>query len=320
MVGTHKPNILVFSPIQKEVEAYADCIRNTGFISVKAAKTLGEVEKYLPGTEVIWGWNFPTQLLYKPMASSVRWFQSMGAGVNDLIADKSIPKNITLTRIIDQFGAYISEYVFSFLLEIVKDGPRMKQSQMERRWDPFISDTLKGKTIGVAGLGSIGAELVRKARAFDMNVHGLSFSGKQATLVDLHFTPNQWGEFVKDLDYLVLTLPLTDSTYHILNKDLLLAMKSNAYLINVGRGALIDEGDLISVMRAGHLQGAVLDVFETEPLPKEHVFWSMPNVFVTSHLSGPSTINEVSNFFIENLRRFLSEQPLKGLVDRNRGY
>ncbi|WP_342615586.1 D-2-hydroxyacid dehydrogenase [Peribacillus frigoritolerans] len=320
MVGTHKPNILVFSPIQKEVEAYADCIRNTGFISVKAAKTLGEVEKYLPGTEVILGWNFPTQLLYKPMASSVRWFQSMGAGVNDLIADKSIPKNITLTRIIDQFGAYISEYVFSFLLEIVKDGPRMKQSQMERRWDPFISDTLKGKTIGVAGLGSIGAELVRKARAFDMNVHGLSFSGKQATLVYLHFTPNQWGEFVKDLDYLVLTLPLTDSTYHILNKDLLLAMKSNAYLINVGRGALIDEGDLISVMRAGHLQGAVLDVFETEPLPKEHVFWSMPNVFVTSHLSGPSTINEVSNFFIENLRRFLSEQPLKGLVDRNRGY
>ncbi|WP_228467387.1 D-2-hydroxyacid dehydrogenase [Peribacillus sp. JNUCC41] len=320
MVGTHKPNILVFSPIQKEVEAYADCIRNTGFISVKAAKTLGEVEKYLPGTEVILGWNFPTQLLYKPMASSVRWFQSMGAGVNDLIADKSIPKNITLTRIIDQFGAYISEYVFSFLLDIVKDGPRMKQSQMERRWDPFISDTLKGKTIGVAGLGSIGAELVRKARAFDMNVHGLSFSGKQATLVDLHFTPNQWGEFVKDLDYLVLTLPLTDSTYHILNKDHLLAMKSNAYLINVGRGALIDEGDLISVMRAGHLQGAVLDVFETEPLPKEHVFWSMPNVFVTSHLSGPSTNNEVSNFFIENLRRFLSEQPLKGLVDRNRGY
>ncbi|QOS92814.1 D-2-hydroxyacid dehydrogenase [Brevibacillus sp. JNUCC-41] len=319
-MGTHKPNILVFSPIQKEVEAYADCIRNTGFISVKAAKTLGEVEKYLPGTEVILGWNFPTQLLYKPMASSVRWFQSMGAGVNDLIADKSIPKNITLTRIIDQFGAYISEYVFSFLLDIVKDGPRMKQSQMERRWDPFISDTLKGKTIGVAGLGSIGAELVRKARAFDMNVHGLSFSGKQATLVDLHFTPNQWGEFVKDLDYLVLTLPLTDSTYHILNKDHLLAMKSNAYLINVGRGALIDEGDLISVMRAGHLQGAVLDVFETEPLPKEHVFWSMPNVFVTSHLSGPSTNNEVSNFFIENLRRFLSEQPLKGLVDRNRGY
>ncbi|MBO0997556.1 D-2-hydroxyacid dehydrogenase [Bacillus sp. SD075] len=320
MRGTQKPSILVFSPIQTEVEAYADCIRNNGFLSVKAAKTLREAEEYLPDTEVILGWNFPTQLLCKPIASSVRWFQSMGAGVNDLIADKSIPNNIILTRIIDQFGAYISEYVFSFLLQIVKDGPRMKQSQMERRWDPFISETLKGKTIGVAGLGSIGTELVRKARAFDMNVHGLSFSGKQATLVDLHFTPDQWGEFVKDLDYLVLTLPLTDSTYHIINQDLLMAMKSNAYLINVGRGALIDESDLISVMRAGHLQGAVLDVFETEPLPKEHNFWSMPNVFVTSHLSGPSTINEVSNFFIENLRRFLSEQPLNGLVDRNRGY
>ncbi|MDP9739029.1 UNVERIFIED_ORG: phosphoglycerate dehydrogenase-like enzyme [Bacillus sp. B2I3] len=320
MAGTHKPNILVFSPIQSEVDAYADHIRNSGFISVKTAKTLEEAEKYLPGTEVILGWNFPTQLLCKPVASSVRWFQSMGAGVNDLIADKSIPQNITITRIIDQFGAYISEYVFSFLLDIVKDGPRMRQSQLERGWDPFISETLKGKTIGVAGLGSIGAELVRKARAFDMNVHGLSFSGKQATLVDLHFTPDQWGEFVKDLDYLILTLPLTDSTYHIINQDLLLAMKSNAYLINVGRGALIDEGDLLSVMREGHLQGAVLDVFETEPLPKEHAFWSMPNVFVTSHLSGPSTINEVSSFFIENLSRFSSEQPLSGMVDRNRGY
>ncbi|MDQ7862435.1 NAD(P)-dependent oxidoreductase [Peribacillus frigoritolerans] len=109
-----------------------------------------------------------------PFAGFNQWEQ----GSNDLIADQSIPQNITLTRIIDQFGAYISEYVFLFLLDVVKDGPRMKQSQLERRWDPFISETLKGKTIGIAGLGSIGAELVRKARAFDMNVHGLSFSGK----------------------------------------------------------------------------------------------------------------------------------------------
>ena len=98
MGGTHKPSILVFSPIQSEVDAYADHIRNSGFISVKTAKTLEEAEKYLPGTEVILGWNFPTQLLSKPVASSVRWFQSTGAGVNDLIADKSIPQNITITR------------------------------------------------------------------------------------------------------------------------------------------------------------------------------------------------------------------------------
>ncbi|MBU8878814.1 D-2-hydroxyacid dehydrogenase [Bacillus sp. FJAT-29790] len=319
-MSASEPNILVFSPEQTEAKAYAKCIRDYGFTSVRAAATLEEVERYLPGTEVILGWKFPTQLLNTPIASSVRWFQSMGAGVDDLIADHSIPKSITLTRIVNQFGGYISEYVFTFLLDIVKDGSRMRQSQKEQRWDPFISESLAGKTIGVAGLGSIGAEIVRKARAFDMNVQGLSFSGEKAQLVDCHFASDQWGEFVKDLDYLVITLPLTDATYQIINRNLLLAMKPNACLINVGRGALIAEEELISVMQSGHLQAAVLDVFEIEPLPKEHVIWSMPNVYVTSHLSGPSTADGVSNFFVENLKRFLNEQPLHGLVDRKRGY
>ncbi|HZG71335.1 MAG TPA: D-2-hydroxyacid dehydrogenase [Chondromyces sp.] len=319
-MSSRQPNILVFNPNRPDAEAYIEYIRNNGFTSVKSATTLKEAERYLPGTEVILGWKFPTQLLNKPIASSVRWFQSMGAGVNDLITDRTIPDSIVMTRIVDQFGTYISEYVFSFLLYIVKDGARMREAQIEHKWDPFISETLSGKTIGVAGLGSIGSEIVRKARAFDMNVHGLSFSGKQASLVDAHFTPEQWGEFIKHLDYLVLTLPLMDATYHIINKDLLLAMKPTACLINVGRGSLIDERDLITVMQSGHLQAAVLDVFETEPLPKDHVFWSMPNVYVTPHLSGPSTIDGVGRFFIENLNRFLSEQPLHGLVDRKRGY
>ncbi|MFC7395000.1 D-2-hydroxyacid dehydrogenase [Scopulibacillus cellulosilyticus] len=315
---TPKPNILVYSADQ--AEAYAECIRGYGFSSVKAASTLEEAKKYLPGTEVILGWKFPTQCLNEPIASSVRWFQSMGAGVDDLVSDTNIPENIILTRIVDQFGGYISEYVFTYLLYIVKDVPRMSKAQLENRWDPFISETLAGKTMGVAGLGSIGAEIVRKARAFDMNVHGLSFSGKQAQLVDRHFTSDKWKEFVKELDYLVLTLPLTEATHHVINRDVLLAMKPEAAIINVGRGALIDEGDLLAVMRSGHLQGAVLDVFETEPLPKDHPLWRMPNVYVTSHLSGPSTRDGVSRFFAENLKRFLNEQPLQGLVDRNRGY
>ena len=138
--------------------------------------------------------------------------------------------------------------------------------------------------------------------------------------MDCHFTPDERGKFVKDLDYLVLTLPLTDATHHIINRDILLAMKPKACLINVGRGALIDEGDLIPVMQSGHLQAAILDVFEKEPLPKDHVFWSMLNVYVTSHLSGPSTTDGVSRFFVENFKRFLHEQPLHGLVDPKRGY
>ena len=315
---TSQPNILVYSP--KQAEAYATCIRDAEFTSVKVATTLEEAERYLPNTEVILGWKFPTHLLNKSIASSVRWYQSTGAGVNELIADTSIPENITITRIVDQFGGYISEYVFTFLLYLLKDVQRMKQSQLEHRWDPFISESLIGKTIGVAGLGSIGAEIVRKARAFDMNVDGLSFSGKHAQLVDRHFTPDEWPKFVKNLDYLVLTLPLTKATHHVINRKILQAMKSTAVLVNVGRGALIDETDLQFVMQSEHLQAAILDVFETEPLPKEHAFFSMPNVYVTSHLSGPSTTDGVSRFFVENIERYLNKQPLNGLVDRKRGY
>ncbi|MFC0612239.1 D-2-hydroxyacid dehydrogenase [Scopulibacillus daqui] len=313
-----KPNILIYSPDQ--ADSYAECIRGYGFSSVKAASTVEEAEKYLPGTEVILAWKFPTQLLHKPIASSVRWFQSMGAGVDDLASDTHIPENIILTRIVDQFGGYISEYVFTYLLYLVKDVPRMSKAQLERRWDPFISETLAGKTIGIAGLGSIGAEIVRKARSFDMNVYGLSFSGKQAELVDRHFASDEWKVFVKEIDYLVLTLPLTKATHHVVNRDVLLAMKPESAIINVGRGALINEKELLAVMRSGHLQGAVLDVFETEPLPKGHPFWEMPHVYVTSHLSGPSTRDGVSRFFVDNLNRYLNKQPLQGLVDRKRGY
>ncbi|MGD8189075.1 D-2-hydroxyacid dehydrogenase [Brevibacillus ginsengisoli] len=315
-----EPNILVFNPDYSKAEAYTKSINSYGFKSVQAASTLEEAIKLLPGTEVVLGWRFPLELLHQPLASSVRWFQSQGAGVDDLVSDGSIPQDIILTRIVNQFGTYISEYVFMFLLDIVKNGSRMRQSQIKRQWDPFISETLAGKTMGVAGLGSIGSEIVRKARAFDMNVHGLSFSGTNASLVDCHFSSDQWNEFVKDLDYLVLTLPLTDTTRHIINKELLIAMKPNACLINVGRGALINEDDLTDVMQSGHLQAAVLDVFEKEPLSKEHAFWSIPNVYVTSHLSGPSTIDSVSHFFVENLKCYSEGKSLNGVVNRERGY
>ncbi|MBY0122756.1 D-2-hydroxyacid dehydrogenase [Bacillus sp. S/N-304-OC-R1] len=319
-MSTYQPNILVFHPNRSEAKAYADTIRNFGYTFVKEATTVEEAETYLSDTNVILGWKFPTHILNQPIASNVSWFQSMGAGVDDLVADQTIPESIQLTRIVDQFGTYISEYVFTYLLQIVKDVPRMTKAQLEQSWDPFIAESLSGKTVGVAGLGSIGQEIVRKARAFDMKIHGLSFSGKPAYLTDCHFAPDQWGEFVKDLDYLVLTLPLTDATYHVMNKELLLTMKTDACLINVGRGALINEEDLVTVMKSGHLRAAVLDVFEKEPLTKDHAFWSMPNVYVTSHLSGPSTVNGVCRFFAENLDRFIKEQPLKGLVNRKRGY
>lgn len=314
-----QPKILVYSPDPGESEIYADFIRKSGYQSVHAASsTPDEACRLLEDTEVLLCWKFPIQEFKLP--PSLKWIQSMGAGVNDWVTFSNLAENIQLTRIVGQFGSAISEYVFSYLLYLAKDMPRHIRSQEQHAWAPFLTDFLKNKTIGIAGIGSIGQDIIRKARAFDMKVYGLSYTGKSADLVDCHFNPSEWKAFVNELDYLILTLPLTAETKGIINRDLLLGMKSDACLVNVGRGQLIQEQDLLGVLRDGHLQAAVLDVFEQEPLVESHPFWDTPNVYVTPHLSGPSIPEDVCRFFLENLRRYLAGDPLEGRVNLKNGY
>ncbi len=311
-----QPNILVYAP--EGAEVYADWIRRSGYSSVRSASTANEARALLEGTEVLLCWKFPVGEVELP--ASIRWIQSMGAGVNDWLNGERLSADVTLTRIVGQFGGPIAEYFFAYLLYLAKDIPRLTAAQHSRAWDPFLTDFLTKKTIGVAGLGSIGKEVVRKARAFDMKVKGLSFTGSSADLVDHHYASVEWKSFVQDLDYLVLTLPLTPQTEGVLTRDLLLTMKPTACVVNVGRGQLIVEQDLVDVMKKGHLRAAVLDVFEQEPLPNSHPFWDMPNVIITPHLSGPSIPEEVCQFFMDNLQRYQEKAPLAGVVDRKLGY
>jgi glyoxylate/hydroxypyruvate reductase A len=312
------PKILVYSP--QEAEEYAEMIRGHGYTAVTAASTPDEAEQHLPGTEILLCWQFPTYLFATQAAQSVRWIQSMGAGVDDLVSAAALPRHVVLTRIVGQFGAAIAEYVFAYLLFLAKDITRSREAQKRHNWDPFIAQLLSEETIGVAGLGSIGGEIVRKARAFDMAVHGLSLSGKQADLVDRIYRPSEWEKFASEVDYLVLTLPLTATTRRVVDKKVLSAMKPGACLVNVGRGQLVAEDDLIEILHTDHLRAAVLDVFEREPLPPDNPLWSMPNVFVTPHSSGPSTPKGVTRFFIDNLARFCEGKALEGAVNRERGY
>ena len=301
-------------------EKYEDVLREAGFTSIQTATSEEEAKSKLSETEVIFCWKFPTHLLSLSDANSVRWIQSMGAGVDDLVYDENIPENILLTRVVDQFGGKISEYVFAYLLFISQDISRTREAQKQRRWEAFLPDFLAGKTIGIAGLGSIGSELVRKARTFDMEVHGLSFSGKNASLVDRHFFASDWLSFVKDLDVLVLTLPLTEETNQIVSTDILENMKKNSVLVNVGRGGLISENDLVFVLQSGHLNAAILDVFTVEPLPLESELWSLSNVYITPHIAGPSLAEDVGNFFVDNLKQYIINKPLIGLIQRNKGF
>ncbi|MEW6401381.1 MAG: D-2-hydroxyacid dehydrogenase, partial [Chloroflexota bacterium] len=211
---------------------------------------------------------------------NLRWIQSMWAGVEPLL-DPTLRRDYTLTNARGVFGGLMSEYVFGYLLAHERRIFDRYQAQQERRWDGSITGTLRGKTIGLLGVGSIGCHLARTAKHFDMTVHGYTRSSKACTDIDVYFHGDALIEFARGLDYLVSVLPNTSETRRIVDAALLSALPRHAILINVGRGSTLDESALIQALEAKTIAGAVLDVYEQELLPKEHPFWDTPNLLLT---------------------------------------
>lgn len=316
-VGAPVRTLLVHGP--HGVDTYADRVQTAlpGVRVVRSA-TYEDAGRFIRDADVLLCWRFPVELFGD--AARLRWVQSLGAGVEDLMAATALPPSVRVTRVVDQFGPMIAEYVMAELLARVRGLDRARTLQTGHRWEPYPIGTLAQQTMGVAGLGSIGHEIIRKARAFDMKVLGLSRTAKHADLVDRHFGPDGWTRFAAGCDVMVLTLPLTPATRSVVDRTVLSAMRDHGVVVNVGRGALIREADLVGVLREGHLSGAILDVFETEPLRPSSPLWDLPGVIVTPHIAGPSRSGQVVELFLENWRRFESGDVLLGEVDRARGY
>ena len=313
---TDRLGILVYA---RDPEPIAEALRRRGVQDpIATAANAETARKRIPDAEVLFSWRLPPDLY--ALGRRLRWVQSMGAGVEDIVAASAMPEGVVITRIVDQFGVSISEYVMGELLSRVRRMDEVRAMQRDRRWGHFVAGSLEGRTVGVAGLGSIGREVVRKARAFDMRVYGLSRTGTSAGLVDRHFGPDAWEAFVRDLDVLVLTLPLTPETAGAVGPKVLAAMRPESVLVNVGRGALVPEAALIDALRRGRPGGAILDVFEREPLPSDSPLWDMQGVTVTPHVSGPSRTEDVTDFFVANFERLRRGEPLVGVVDRQAGY
>jgi phosphoglycerate dehydrogenase-like enzyme len=249
----------------------------------------------------------------------LRWVQSMSAGVEQLL-DPSLPRDYLLTNARGVFGGLMSEYVFGYILYHERHIFERYQAQQEHRWDRSTTGMIRGKTIGLLGVGSIGAHLARTAKHFGMTVRGYTRSSESCSEVDRYFHGDTLLDFAKGLDYLVSVLPNTSETYHIVDASLLNALPPHALFINVGRGSALDESALIEALTTKKIAGAVLDVFEHEPLPKEHPFWNTPNLLITFHTSAPSLPADIAQLFIENYRRFLSNEELMYRVDFVRGY
>jgi phosphoglycerate dehydrogenase-like enzyme len=249
----------------------------------------------------------------------LRWVQATWAGVEPLL-DPSLRRDYVLTNARGVFGGLMSEFVFGYLLLHERRILQRFQAQQENRWDGSITGTLRGKTIGLLGVGSIGAHLAQTAKHFSMTVRGYTRSSESCRDVDAYYHGTALPDFATGLDYLVSVLPNTASTRRIVDASLLSRLPSRAVFINVGRGAAVDESALISALDKNRLAMAVLDVFEQEPLPPDHPFWRTSNLFMTFHTSAPSFPADLSRLFIENYQRYVNGQSLLHLVDFERGY
>jgi phosphoglycerate dehydrogenase-like enzyme len=249
----------------------------------------------------------------------LRWVQSIWAGVEPLLAP-SLRRDYVLTNARGVFGALMSEFVFGYLLLHERRIFQRFQAQQEKRWDRTRTGSLRGKTIGLLGVGSIGAHLAQTAKHFDMTVRGYTRASESCRNVDAYYHGAALLDFATGLDYLVSVLPNTASTRRIVDAPLLDRLPAHAVFINVGRGAAVDESALISALDKNRLALAVLDVFEQEPLPSDHPFWRISNLLMTFHTSAPSFPADLSQLFIENYLRYANGQPLLHLVDFERGY
>ena len=251
--------------------------------------------------------------------SALSWAQSIWAGVEPLL-DPAARRDYILTNARGVFGKLMSEYIVGYLLAHERKMFQRIEAQKNQHWEDSDTGTLRGKIIGLLGVGSIGAEVARTAKFFGMTVRGYTISSEASEHVDMYYHGNDLLKFSKGLDYLVNILPNTSETRKLINADLLNSLPPHALLINVGRGSAVDESALTEALNHNRIAGAVLDVFEQEPLPKDHPFWTIPNLRMTFHTAAPSLAEDITKLFIENYRLFNEGKPVKYQVDFERGY
>ena len=285
-----------------------------------------------PEVEVLVASRAPTDLTGVP---SLRWLQLRSAGVNHLAADPPWRKGLLVTNARGVFSIPIAEYVTGMLLRVHQPAG-WATDQAAHRWpdDPPEAVVLRGRIAVVVGYGSIGREVARQLSALGLRIlavkprpdlrHDDAFrvpytGDPDGSIPERIVGVEALADTVREADVVVLTLPLTDASRGLIDRTILGAMPASAWLINVSRGAVVDEPALLEALRGGRIAGAILDVFPEEPLPADSPWWDAPNVIVTPHASGV-TMRYFDDLVVENVRRYLGNEPLLNPVDPERGY
>ena len=243
---------------------------------------------------------------------ALRWFHSSSAGIDDPRLQRMLNRGVTLTHSPGLHARPIGEYVIGYMLHHVKAMPAHAAAQARREWAHIPGVELTGKTLGIVGLGGIGLEVARLAQAFEMRVLATKRTPVAAENVDEVLPSARLHDLLAASDYVLLAVPLTDETRGMIGAAEFQAMGRGALLINAARGEVVDEAALIEALRTGAIGGAVLDVFETEPLPADSPLWELPNCVITPHDSSvtPQAFSRTGEHFLKNLARYMRGEPL----------
>ncbi|MFM2482988.1 D-2-hydroxyacid dehydrogenase [Celerinatantimonas sp. YJH-8] len=259
-----------------------------------------------------------SQQLIKQMPN-LGWVQSIFAGV-DLLLSADLPKNYCLTNIKGIFGPLMAEYVFSYILAWQRHHHDYRQAQHQKRWQPQSYRPIRHMQLLSLGGGGTAQGIARIAQQFGMQTFALTRSGEKMPFFNTTRTWDSGQELLSQAQIIVNTLPATPATYHCVNESLLAQFPKQGLFINVGRGSTVDEPALLRFLERTPKMQVVLDVFEQEPLTPEHPFWEHPQVTITPHVAAPSLMEDIEEQILDNISRYLNQQPLKNIIDFSIGY
>ena len=300
-----------------EAKLYGEIIsKRLPKVEICSASQQEEAVDFIEKAEIILTWKIPDELLKK--AKNLKWFASLGAGNEHFVNNPHLPGSITFTKV-TVYGEMMAEFVFAYLLYFCRDLSKYFKEQKMKVWEPARPERLRGKTLGILGLGSIGKEIAKRGKQFGMNVLGVKRNPESVENVDQVFSSKDLGKMIPLVDILINTLPVTAETYHLLGEREIGLMKEGTILFSIGRGKTIDERALTLALKNRKIK-AILDVFEEEPLSKESELWGLENVIITPHVSGINLPEEICEEFVQNYEKWVRGEPLTNLVDREKGY
>ncbi len=298
-----------------------------GAAEIAIANTPAACQSAAPQAEVILNWRSGAALLEQiwPMVPGLRWVHTRSAGLDGLLFPALVDSPVTLTNARGVFSEILGEFTLGAVLFFAKDFRRLVLSQMAGKWDQFDVVEIRGQTLGLVGYGDIGRAVATRAHAFGMKVVALrrrpELAGDDPHVSEV-FAPGRKHEMLSQSDYLVIVTPLTPETRGMIAAPEFTAMKPSAVLINIARGPVVDEMALVSALREQRIRGAALDVFDIEPLPAGHPFYTLDNVLLSPHSADQTSDwkERTMRLFLENFRRYRSGGPLLNVVNKKLGY